>query len=106
MYAQKITRTRTAAQDVWVEVWKDDVRLHYYVVRAGERVDLYDEDGFRTFVEPHRLKLDVAKAAAESGSCPEEEREDAIFRVERTGDGDDEQVRKVYGPLYSDPGED
>jgi hypothetical protein len=101
MSTMKAIRIKTAAQDVWVEVWKDDVRLHYYVVRAGERVDLYNEDGFRTEVEPHLLKLDAAVAGNPSDTIPEERREEAVFRLERAS-ADEAEVEKVYGPFFSD----
>jgi hypothetical protein len=100
----KITRTRTAAQDLWVEHWHNDVRLHYFVVRAGQPINIYEEDGYRTDVQPHRLKLDAAVASNVSGSEPEERQEEARDRLERAS-GDDGDEEKVYGPLFVDPGE-
>jgi hypothetical protein len=99
---KKVTRTRTAAQNLWVEVWHDDRRLEYYVVQAGATVNFYETDGFWTKVEPHALRLDTSVAGIATDTITEGRRQQAIFRLERAS-ADGGNVELVYGPMFTDP---
>jgi hypothetical protein len=96
------TEFKTAAQDVFRELWQDGKKIESSVIRKGGLVEIVEGSGYHTEVHSKRLRSDVSATENASGIYTEEQVEDARERLERASadEGDEE---KVYGPLFEPP---